>query len=169
MGEAAALRVPLQVFHGHPAHALGQSALDLAAIHGGIDGAAEVVNDLHLVDGVGAAQAIDRHLEYGGAVDVIGERVAVLALLVVVDARRGVVAVRREAPASPVGEAYQVGPAQARGLASDPDLLIGDGDRGRIRGPKLPGRDLAHALQDGLDGDDRGVAVQVGGGAGGAG
>ena len=83
--------------------ALRQPALHLAAVHGGIDGAAEVVDDLHLVDGVGAAQAVDGHLEHGGAVHVIGERVAALALLVVVDARRGVVAVRGQAPARPVG------------------------------------------------------------------
>ena len=62
----------------HPARALCQAAL-------------------HLVDGVGAAQAIDGHLEHGGAVDVVGELMAALALLVVVDAWCGVVAVRREA------------------------------------------------------------------------
>ena len=61
--------------------------LHLAAVHGGIDGAAEVVDDLHLVDGVGAAQAVDGDLEHGAAVDVVGKRAAVLALLVVVDAR----------------------------------------------------------------------------------
>ena len=79
--------VPLQVFHGHPAHALGQPAFHLAAVDGGIDGTAEVVDHLHLVDGIGAAQAVDGYLEHGGAVDVVSERVTVLALLVVVDAR----------------------------------------------------------------------------------
>ena len=100
-----------------PAHALRQTALHLAAVHGGIDGAAEVVDDLHLVDGIGAAQAVDGDLEHGGAVHVVGERVAALALLVVVDARCDVVAVRGEAPARSVGEADQVGPVHARGLA----------------------------------------------------
>ena len=116
----------------------------LAAVDGGIDGTAEVVDDLHLVDGIGAAQAVDGDLEHGGAVHVVGERVTALALLIVVDAGRDVVAVRGQPPAGVVGEADQVRSSSCpAGLSGGVHLFAGDGHRQhRFGHPKLRGGHL---------------------------
>jgi hypothetical protein len=76
VGEQTALLVVNELLGGQPAHALHESAFDLADVDGRIDGAADVVQDIDTADFHLAAEDIDHNLAAGRAVGVIEKRPA---------------------------------------------------------------------------------------------
>jgi hypothetical protein len=50
VGEESASRVPFQFFAGEPAGALDITAFDLAAVNGGVEGVADIVEDVGATD-----------------------------------------------------------------------------------------------------------------------
>ena len=146
LGEQPAAVVEAELLDGQPADALGQAALDLAAVDLGREGAAGVVDDLDRLDAVGAAQAVHLDLGQGRAEDVVGEGAAALAALVVVEARGGVVSLGREVHALDVGAGDELLPGQPVAAVHDTQPLaqLATGELG-------------------------GAAVEVGAGAGGGG
>src|SRR5271166_6230792 len=88
MGQQATLVVIYEFFSRQPAHALDESAFDLADIEGRIDGAPDVVEDIDTPDVHLAGEDVDRDLGAGRAVGEIEERPAFALVAVPVQLRR---------------------------------------------------------------------------------
>ena len=167
--ETLAALVELQVFHGHPAESLRQTALHLPEIHRPVQRPAEIMHDLHRIHRIRAAQAIHRDLDDGRAIYMIRKRPALFLFAIEIQIRRGVITVRRQIHAAEIRLLHQLAPGHAGVVTAVLHRLVGNLDALPVGHIQLLRRHAFQPVENLPDGDQRGVAVQHRSGAGRAG
>ena len=117
------LGVPDELFHRHPAHALDETALDLADVHGRVERLADIVQQVGAQKLPLAGEGVDDDLAHRRAIGVVVERVAGHGLGVPRQARRGVEAVGPQLHAVEVRVGHDG--AEIKLLARHEHLVVG--------------------------------------------
>ena len=131
--------VPLEFLGRQPAHALHEAAFDLAAVDAFVNRVAHVVQDVRAQHPRHAGEAVHFHFAHRRAAGEVVERLAPAGRAVPVNARRGIVAGRRQADALHVGLPHDLREAH-RGPwppAVADKAVREDQLAGRRRAPKL--------------------------------
>ena len=163
MGAQAPLVVPPQFFGGQPAHALHETALDLADVDGRIQRGADVVQDVDPLDPVFAGERVDGDLRGGGAIGIIVEGAPAAGLAVPIDIRGAIEAGGGELDAVAIDLLDEIRPpdlaiADTHAAGQEFDLVSGDAVLFHGVGD--------HALLDVVAGIERCHSVEIGAGGG---